>query len=590
MPALKYKNCISHNCFEENKMEWDCVNTDIDKVRDISEKYNISQRLATILSVREITSDDEIKPLLDVDYKNFNSPFDFEDMDESVKYILKKREKGEKIFIYGDYDVDGITSVAFLVIALRNIGFDVEYYIPNRMEEGYGLNKKSIEYIKSNNGKLIITVDIGINSKEEINHARKLGMDIILTDHHKVLEDDKYKVLTINPKISKNYKFEFLAGVGVALKLAQAIYIYDNKKLEDLYDFIDVVMIGTVADVMPLTGENRIIVKKGLEIVNNTKIKGLKYLIHYLRLDHKKISTSDISFNISPMLNALGRIKDSKIGVDFFLEEDEFKIYNIIEEMKEANKTRRSLERKIYQDVIKKLKILGNKKYIFYSSSDWHPGVIGVVASKISSKYKLPTILISINGNYAKASCRSIRGINIFEIFKEKSDKFIRFGGHDFAVGFVAKKENLNELEKHIKDRLENFDICSLKKHQRIDMEIKNLNEINNDFFEDMNELSPFGLENEQPVFLTKGVYFDSIRYFGVDMQHFKCYIKKDNVLLASISFNIAHKLKDILSLAQKFDIIYYPEKVWNKGEEIIQLKIKDFKETIEESKIFEIK
>ncbi|BDU49960.1 single-stranded-DNA-specific exonuclease RecJ [Haliovirga abyssi] len=568
-------------------MEWDCVNADIDKVRDISKKYNISQRLGTILNVRNITLDNEIKLLLDVDYKNFNSPFDFEDMEEVVKCILEKREEGKKIFIYGDYDVDGITSVAFLVIALRNIGFDVGYYIPNRMEEGYGLNKKSIEYIKANNGNLIITVDIGINSEEEINHARKLGMDIIVTDHHKVLETDNYKVLTINPKISKNYKFEFLAGAGVALKLAQAIYIYDDKKLEDLYKFIDIVMIGTVADVMPLSGENRIIVKKGLELINNSNIKGLKYLIHYLRLDHKKISTSDISFNISPMLNALGRIKDSKIGVDFFLEEDEFKIYNIIEEMKEANKTRRSLERKIYQDVEKKLKTLGSKKYIFYSSSEWHPGVIGVVAARISLKYKLPTILISINGDYGKASCRSVKGINIFEILNQKSDKFIRFGGHDFAVGFIAKKDNLEELENHLKNRLENFDVCTLKKRQKLDMEIKSLEEINEDFFEDMDKLAPFGLENEQPVFLTKGVYFDSIRYFGVDMQHFKCYIRKDNMLLASISFNIAHKLKEILSLAQKFDIIYYPEKIWNKGEEIVQLKIKDFKESIDENKMF---
>ena len=234
------------------------------------------------------------------------------------------------------------------------------------MDNGYGLNREAIDVIHKNGGKLIITVDTGVNSLEEIRYARELGMDLIITDHHKLVEEDDDNVLIINPKLSSIYEFKFLSGAGVvALKLAQALYMKLGIELEKLYDYIDIVMIGTVADVVPMIDENRIIIKKGLETIRNTKVKGLVYLLRYLKFGSKELTTTDISFFISPLLNALGRVGDSKIGVDFFVEENEGRIYDIIEEMKKSNKKRRTLERIAFNEIDEKYRNQKDFNYIF---------------------------------------------------------------------------------------------------------------------------------------------------------------------------------------------------------------------------------
>ncbi len=303
-------------------MIWEYKDNNKNQLDDFSKKNHLTLNTAKILLNRGVKSKEELENFINPDIEKLKDPFCFEDMEKAVAKIISKRNNREKIYIYGDYDVDGITSAAFLTIVFRNIGLDVEYYIPNRMEEGYGLNKKAIEYIKNKKGKLIITVDVGINSDEEVKYAKSMGIDIIITDHHKIFAEFKEELTIINPKISNNYSFKSLSGAGVALKLAEAVYIKLSKPLEEIYQYMDIVMIGTVADVVPMIDENRIIIKKGLEIIKNTKIKGLRYLFNYLKLKDKDITTTDVSFFISPMLNALGRIADSNIGVDFFIEQD----------------------------------------------------------------------------------------------------------------------------------------------------------------------------------------------------------------------------------------------------------------------------
>lgn len=561
---------------------------DSELLRKYKEKYNLSEKIIRILLNRNLGGDREIDDFINPDIRKLRDPFKFESMSIIVENILDRKKKGEKIFIYGDYDVDGITSAAFLTISFKNIGIDVDYYIPDRMEEGYGLNKNAIDNINNADGKLIITVDVGVNSEEEISYAKKLGIDVIVTDHHKILEEYGDDIFTINPKVSKTYEFKSLSGAGVALKLAEAVYSKLNVSASKLYEYMDIIMIGTVADVVPMVDENRIIIKKGLEVIKNTKVKGLTYLLNYLKLKNKDITTTDVSYFISPLLNALGRIGNSKIGVDFFMEQDEFTIYNIIEEMKNANKKRRNLERFIFSEVLEKIKDPEEKGYIFLKSDKWHPGVIGVVAAKLSLKYNIPVILISLKDKIGKASCRSVNNINIFEILKENSGYFIRFGGHDLAAGFIAREENLKKIEEEFEKRVNKYEkpVINTKNEIKIDLEIE-LSDISEEFMREIRFLAPLGIENPHPILCTKNVFFSNVKKFGVENQHFKAVISKNKKSYSVIGFNLGNKADRIISEAEKFDIVYYPEIAEDLSGEMIQLKLKDFKPVEEYEEIF---
>lgn len=568
-------------------MVWEYKETENYNVENIARTCGLSSNVANILIKRGLDSEEKIRDFINPDISKMRDPFKFEQMEEVVTLILKKRESDEKVVIYGDYDVDGITSAAFMTLILRNIGVDTEYYIPNRLQEGYGLNKKAIDVIKRKNGKLIITVDVGINSKDEIKYAKEQGVAIIVTDHHKMLSEPEEDIVMINPKVTRSYEFTSLAGAGVALKLAEAIYLKLGISLSEVYKYLDIVMLGTVADVVPMVDENRIIIKKGLEKLKNSEIKGISYLLKYLKINKSSIDTTDVSFFIAPMLNALGRTGDSTIGVDFFIENDEFVIYNIIEEMKKANKKRRNLERLIFNEIIEKIQgKVENMEYIFLKSDRWHPGVIGVVSARLALKYNIPVLLVSLTGKMGKASCRSVEGINIFDILKSMSDRFVRFGGHDLAAGFVAKEEELEFIEKNIEKMLPEKIYNSCERDIEIDLKVEP-EEITNEFMEDIKILSPFGIKNSQPLFYAEKVYFTGIKKFGVDNRHFKMYICKNNKYYSAVGFNLSCKLDKVESQAELFDIVYYPEKVEIRGEEIIQFKIKDFKKVEEFENIF---
>ncbi len=557
---------------------------------------------------------------------------------------------------------------------MREIGIDTRYYIPSRMEENYGLDKKTIDFINERDGKMVITVDTGANSIEDIRYAQGLGIEVIVTDHHKSTKekfDEEYilinpKVITvdtgansiediryaqglgievivtdhhkstkekfdeeyilINPKLSENYKFKYLSGAGVALKLAQGIYrklkiseerlykyldivmigtvadvvpmidenrviisvalklaqgIYRKLKIseERLYKYLDIVMIGTVADVVPMIDENRVIISKGLQVLKETKVKGLVYLIRYLKFQNKNINTTDVSYFISPLINSLGRIGVSKIGADFFIEEDDFKIYNIIEEMKKTNKIRRKLEKKIYDEAIEILEKEENAKdmpYIFLTSKNWHPGVIGVVSSRLSIKFGVPVILVAIKNGVGKASCRSNNGVNIFNIFKKMESKLVRFGGHDLAAGFIAETGMLKEIEKEFAKEIEELKTTREEKILEVDLELS-IDEINEEILEDIKLLSPYGLENQQPLFMDRGVYIKNIEKFGVEDRHFNGIIEKNKKEYPFIAFNLSNEIEH-KNIKEKFDIVYYPEKVNIKGKDRYSIKIKGIK------------
>lgn len=543
------------------------------------EGYNSEELLTTLLKNRGIQDFSKLHEFINPSVSSFRNPFLFENMEIVVSMLEKVKQNGTRICIYGDYDVDGITGTAFLVKVFRQIGMDTIYYIPSRDEEGYGLTKKNIDFLYEKQVKLVITVDTGYNSLEDVAYAREKGMEVVISDHHKtVREAGDEDILFLNPKLSQSYEFKFLSGAGVALKIAQALYQKLNLNLDSLYQYLDIVMIGTIADVVPMVDENRIIIKNGLKILQKTKVKGLAYLLKYLKFGDKNINTTDVSYYISPLINSLGRVGTSRIAADFFIKEDDFEIYNIIEEMKKLNKRRRELEKNIYDDAIHAIEKEGGKSLacIFLSSRRWHPGVIGVVSSRLSLKFQVPVVLVALEGKLGKASCRSIKNLSIYNILEEVKEDLVRYGGHDLAAGFTIEEEKIEKVKQYFMEYLsKKTKNTEEKKKYNIDMELP-LEMVGEKLLKDIEKISPFGSENPHPLFLEKNLSFREIRKFGVDHRHFNGTLLKAGREYPAVGFDLGHRIHLDTYLAQSFDIVYYPEKINLHGEKMIQIRIKD--------------
>ena len=539
-----------------------------------------------LLEKRGYESRNQIEKFINPDYSDFRNPFDFENMEAIVNKIISARENKEKIFIYGDYDVDGITGTAFLTKFFNEIWIIADCYIPSRKETDYGVSKKSIDYFHKKQGKFVITVDTGYNTIEDVRYAKSLGIEIIVTDHHKTVKekfDDE--ILYLNPKLSKTYKFQYLSGAGVAFKLAQGICMSLGLDMEIIYKYLDIVMIGTIADVVPMIDENRLIIKKGLKIIKNTKVKGLSYLLNYLRLNKKTLTTTDVSYYISPLINSLGRVGISRMGADFFLKDDDFDLYNIIEEMKEQNKQRRALEKYIFDDAMRKIKNLkiplDKLSVIFLSSSKWHPGVIGVVSSRLTIKFNIPVVLVAIEGDYGKASCRSVGDISIFNLLSDVKNLLERYGGHDLAAGFVIHKENISKVREYFIKAIPKMKVeynKSKKDYEKnFDFELP-IEDLGDKTFEFMEKMGPFGSNNPHPLFFDRDLKLGEVKRFGVDFRHFNGIIYKDNVSYNAVGFELAEKIaSDYMN--KTYNIVYYPEKIILNDEEVTQIILKSIKE-----------
>ena len=539
-----------------------------------------------LLEKRNHESKNQIEKFINPDYSDFRNPFDFENMEAIVNKIIFARKNKEKIFIYGDYDVDGISGTAFLTKFFNEIGIIVDCYIPSRKETDYGVSKKSIEYFHKRHGKLVITVDTGYNTIEDVRYAKSLGIEIIVTDHHKTVKekfDDE--ILYLNPKLSKTYKFQYLSGAGVAFKLAQGICMSLGLDMEIIYKYLDIVMIGTIADVVPMMDENRLIIKKGLKIIKNTEVKGLSYLLNYLRLNKKTLTTTDVSYYISPLINSLGRVGISRMGADFFLKDDDFDLYNIIEEMKEQNKQRRTLEKHIFDDVMRKIKNLkiplDKLSVIFLSSPKWHPGVIGVVSSRLAIKFNIPVVLVAIEGDYGKASCRSVGDISIFNLLSDVKNLLERYGGHDLAAGFVIHKENISKVKEYLINTIPKMKLEHNKNkkdyEKNFDFELP-IEDLGDKTFEFMEKMGPFGSNNPHPLFFDRDLKLGEVKRFGVDSRHFNGIIYKDNVSFNAVGFELAEKIaSDYMN--KTYNIVYYPEKIILNDEEVTQIILKSIKE-----------
>lgn len=505
---------------------------EVPKDKDIKLKdFFIDKDILKILYSRGIKTEQEIREFLNPKLENIRNPYDLKDMDKTVQIIEKAIKENKNIWIYGDYDVDGITSTSILYMALKELGAEnVEYYIPIR-DEGYGLNKEALKKIKDSGAELVITVDCGITAFEEVDYANEIKLPIIITDHHNLLGTKVPNALTVvNPKRKENiFPFENLAGVGTIFMVLLALF---NKfeKIEKVYDYLDLVAIGTVADIVPLIEENRIFTKFGLDKLPYTKNRGLNYLLYKLYNNEMEnnvkteYTTYDVGFVIAPVFNAAGRLKDAKMVVKLLTSDNMREIEIIVKELINKNFERKELQNNIIEKVEENIikNNINDDFVIIDYSKDYHHGVIGIVASKMVETYYKPTIIMELKEDegIAIGSCRSIEGFNILEALQSMPELFVKFGGHSGAAGFTINIKNI----KLFKEKINNFAKNKLKEEDfvkiiNIDKQLS-IEKISYEFFQIMDLLKPFGFGNPSPTFYTKNVLLENIKYIGDKKNH----------------------------------------------------------------------
>ncbi len=560
--------------------KWVYRSVDELKVQEISKKFDISPMIAAVILNRGIHELDDIERFIDRDITKFHDPSLLKDMDKAVSRIKEAINHKQKITVYGDYDVDGVTSTAILVDYLLKCGGDVNYYIPDRIDEGYGINKNALDRLKQEGTNLIITVDSGITAVEEIDYAIELGLDIIITDHHECKEEIPNACAVINPKQEGcNYPFKDFAGVGVTFKLIQAL-AGKEKQIEVMNDYCEIVCLGTIADVVPLLGENRLIVYYGLKKMHDTHNLGLKALNKASGISsNKKISTGFIGFGIAPRINAAGRVGSALRAVELFLTNNQKKAEEIAYELNEENKNRQTTEAQILEEafeMIEKDIDLSEQKVIVLSGANWHHGVIGIVASRITEKYHRPTILISIEGDEGKGSGRSINGFNLFTALSACSNDLVKFGGHEQAAGLTLHTENIAVFYEHI-DTYAQENLCDDNLIPRIHIDYRiSIDQLDFGTIRQLETLEPFGMGNPAPVFALQNVVISNLRAVG-EGKHLKLTLEQDGRYIDAIGFNMGNYeqkfiTQDIVDVAGSLGINTY------NGKDSVQIIVKDIR------------
>lgn len=552
---------------------WEINSKDDIRVNDITRKYGINKILARIMVNRNLDIEQNMEIYLNPNRNSFHDPFLLPDMEIAVNRIIKAIENKEKIMIYGDYDADGITSITVLKSFLLERGANVDAYIPNRLHEGYGLNKKALKTIVESGHSLVITVDCGITAIEEVEYIKTLGVDIIITDHHEPAEELPRALAVVDAKRKDNkYPFNELAGVGIAFKVSQAI---SNKlKLEDkeFLKFLDIVCVGTISDIVPLVDENRVIAKLGLKLINATKNLGLKTMID--KMGYEYIDSYAVSFGIAPRINACGRLGNHQVALDLLLEKDELKAVELTETLEKYNIERKTIESKIYDDVLNGV-CSNDKKIIIMGSDKWHHGVIGIVSSKITENFFKPSILLCFEEEVAKGSGRSIKGFDLHNALTNSQDNIARFGGHSMAVGLSVNKENFEAFKKDVEEYVQNTDIDKIVPVINIDDDIA-LKDLKFDDVRSFSILEPFGEANRKPIFSFSNLSINSIRTLS-EGKHLKMTLKDEKNVIDAIGFNIGnlieeYSMNDKVDIAGNLDINSY------NGNHKIQITIIDMK------------
>ena len=557
--------------------KWEVCGEEEEKVNELASKSHLSPLLASILINRNIDTSEKVEQFVNPTRNDFHDPFLMPDMDKAVDRILKAINKNEKVMIYGDYDVDGITSITVLKKFLLDRGLEAGEYTPNRLEEGYGLNKEAVKSIHEQGYTLMITVDCGISGNEEIAYAKELGMEVIVTDHHEQGEEIPNCLAVIDAKRKDNqYPFNQLAGVGVVFKLIQAISIQLELDAKEYLKYLDIVCVGTISDIVPLVDENRVIAKLGLKLVAMTKNVGLRTLLN--SIGYKRIDSNTISFGVAPRINACGRMGAQEEALKLLLTESQEEADKITETLNQYNQERQATEKAIFEEAVQQIEqsekdspclVVGNEK--------WHHGVIGIVSSKVTELYFKPSILICFEEEEGKGSGRSIPGFDLHEALMKCGTYIERFGGHSMAIGISVKKENFENFKKEFQEYAQSKGISDIIPIIKIDEETT-LKNVSLETVKELSLLEPYGEANKVPLFLIRSLKIQSIRTLS-EGKHLKIRLGQDSYMIDAIGFGVGEWAEHYL-IGDKVDVVGSLEINSFNGNEQVQLVIKDMRKS----------
>lgn len=558
------------------RKRWVSEKCDIRAAERISAGLGISLNIAKILLNRGMDTPGKCEDFLNPSINKLNDPFLLKDMDKAVKRIKKAIENKEKIAVFGDYDVDGITSTAIMMKYFASVGADAFYYIPNRLSEGYGINDSALTEIKEKGAKLILTVDCGITACEEIKKAYEMGIEVIVTDHHKCPDTLPVCEAVLNPKREDSgYPFSELAGVGVAFKLSCALGCEG-----ELFDeILCLTALGTVADIVPLVYENRIIVSCGMKKIREGKCPGINALIEEACLEREKTDSRTLGFQLAPRINAAGRMGSPEKAIELFLSEKINDTARIASYLNNENLKRQTVEKEIYEEALAGLeadKEMKNEDIVILSGDGWHSGVIGIVASKICEETGKPCVMVSFDGDEGKGSLRSIKGFNIYEALLSLSSYLIKFGGHELAAGLSIKKSEFEDFRKaffrYAKEKNEGK---KLIKELFIDAELTE-RELNTAFAYQLEALEPFGMGNPEPVFVIKNARVRKSTDFK-EGKHLRLSVMKKGTYLDAVGFSMGKYAGSLKSDEEIYLAGTLNANEFN-GKTYLQMKIRDIR------------
>lgn len=551
-------------------------------VDNLASQAKIPKPIAKVLVARGIDSVEKMNKFFNPSLEELYDPFLMEDMEKAVDRIRKAILNKERFLIYGDYDVDGTTGASMLYLFLKELGANVEVYIPDRFKEGYGISRVGIEKAYQKGANVMIAVDCGITAINEVKLAQELGIDVIICDHHEPGDKIPEAFAVLNPlKETCSYPFKYLSGCGVAFKLVQAL----QKKLSadvDPFQYLDYVAVAAAADVVPLVDENRILVKHGLDLLNssNPRVSFLA-LLERAGLRDKKINTWHIGFIIGPRINAVGRLGDATRAVEFLISNDYNSASYWADELHRENEKRQSLDREAFEEaieIIEREEIYKKDKVFVLYSENWHQGVIGIVASKIVDKYYRPTILLTYADGVLKGSARSIPNFDIYHALKKCEDTLLQFGGHKHAAGMILQPEKLKDFKIAINkfaDEVMNDDTLTREIYIDAVVDINEISGMIYEYWRTLKNFEPYGPGNLEPVFLATNVPISDVRIFGNN--HLKFKIKVNGLTIDAVGYGLGNFYNEIIGKDRASIVFTFDEGNWN-GQSVIQFKVKDLK------------
>ncbi len=558
-----------------------CNNLNREEVSEFSAKYNLPLFMSVVFLNRGINTEEKLRAYLKKSLDTIHNPMQLPDMEAACQRIKAAIENNEKITIYGDYDADGVTATSILYLFLKEEGADVDYYIPDRFEDGYGMNIRAVNRISKTGTRLIITVDCGITSVGEVALAKAQGMEVIITDHH-TCHEKLPETIVVNPKrADSEYPFDALAGVGVALKLALGVGMALGKKSADIFaKYVEIAAIGTIADIVPLTDENRVIADRGLKALKKTQNHGIAALMELAGIGGDNLTSTSVAFGISPRINAAGRMDSAAKAVELLLAKDREEGYKKALELDALNRTRQNVEREIYNEAMAKIDAdvnFSQKQVIVVWGEGWHHGVIGIVAAKICEKFYKPCIMLSVEDGLATGSARSIPELNIFDAISDSEELLTKFGGHAQAAGLSLAEADIAEFEK----RINKYAVKSLGEEapvRKIEIDCRiTPKDITTECVAALERLEPYGADNEKPVFALVGARVAGCDRIGADGRHLRVRLTSDGKYINCVGFGMGDYAAEIgegdaVSVAFTMEINDF------RGTKSVQLMLKDIK------------